>query len=806
MKTMKTMKSRFQNLVAAEVTRLKHSEDQSLLTSAATVLKEPLKITLNDVRRWQSEGSVSKVTGAIMAGLVWLGVVIGLHAQPVIPSTQPSNQVACLGGCLTYSVEATGTPPLNYQWRIYTTTGYSVVPGETASTIVLCNVPTNNTRLRVVVTDGGGLSSTSRLALMTIVLPPSITQQPRGAWAVIGESFIQSVIANGTTPRYQWYFNGQPLDGKTANSLVISSVQLTNEGVYHVVISNVCGVVTSDTARLTVVPNTTFAQITSGPLVQDLGDSPYASIADYDGDGRLDVFANRHVNGLSTLYRNLGGGNFARVTNDFSPMSWGYPSSEWADLDNDGRLDVLVVDVTGSLPNFFALNNGDGSFTKTLIEKVTAWSISMMDYDQDGFLDLHLIGGSRWTNSLYRSLGGQSFQSVTSAEVGGDLLTAPPVNQFASWADFDDDGRQDLFVASFTNYPGFTVTNYMPCQMYRNEGRGRFVTATNQVTQDAIHGWMGAWGDYDNDGRADLLYCATRWTASSAWDSFLYRNLGGGRFERSFVGFTLPWADVAAWGDYDNDGFLDLLMTERPGRGCSLFRNNGNGTFTRITAGPVVSNSPSGTYSVTPCWFDYDNDGFLDLFVANGDDRGAAMVANYLYHNQGNSNAWLKVKLVGAASNRDAVGAKVWVTADFARASRRQRREIAPGQFLGGNNRIAHFGLGDATNVATLRVEWPSGQVTELNNVAVRQHLTIMEAPGVRVMNSAQGAMQIELTAHVGMNIELRATNNLPIDFKTVPFTNWPLWKTVLQTNRTTTVTDPEASQYPWRFFGGRAQ
>lgn len=280
--------------------------------------------------------------------------------------------------------------------------------------------------------------------------------------------------------------------------------------------------------------------------------------------------------------------------------------------------------------------------------------------------------------------------------------------------------------------------------------------------------------------------------------SFIYRNLGGGNFQRTTI--PLPPSSLVLWVDYDNDGFLDLLLGQWfSTRGCALFRNNGNGSFMQITNGPIVTVvPPAGVHSYSGNWFDYDNDGALDLFVANGNDFGNLAVANFLYHNDGNTNAWLKVKLVGALSNRDAVGAKVRVQANYGGASRWQRREIAAGDSFSGNNSpIAHFGLGGATHVETLRVEWPSGAVTELHNVAVRQSLTITEAPGLRTLGFGQGAMQLQVTAHPGMNTALSHSSNL---------VQWTPWQTVPQTNRTTIVTDPDASQHPIRFYKARVQ
>src|SRR5262249_741319 len=129
------------------------------------------------------------------------------------------------------------------------------------------------------------------------------------------------------------------------------------------------------------------------------------------------------------------------------------------------------------------------------------------------------------------------------------------------------------------------------------------------------------------------------------------------------------------WGDYDNDGFLDVFVTTINGDGSFLYHNNGNGTFTRVLSG----SPPNDKRPAYGCaWGDYDNDGFLDLFVACG---GHSVSTNLLYRNNGNSNAWVKIRLVGVASNRSGVGAKVRVRATIWGRDVSQSREIAGNQF-----------------------------------------------------------------------------------------------------------------------------
>src|SRR5258705_2673935 len=267
--------------------------------------------------------------------------------------------------------------------------------------------------------------------------------------------------------------------------------------------------------------------------------------------------------------------------------------------------------------------------------------------------------------------------------------------------------------------------------------------------------------------------------------SFLYRNNGHGSFTKISQGDlvnSVAQSLAGAWADYDNDGFLYLLVVNgRTGFYANqLYRNHRDGPFL-----PVTNFAPAtdlGTWHGA-AWGDYDNDGFLDLFVANWGNTNA------LYHNNGNTNAWLKVKLRGTVSNRDGIGAKVRVKATFGGAARWQLRQISDGDGVVQNSIIAHFGLGNATNIDLLRLEWPSGIVQELTNVAVRQLLIIREAPRL-IPGSRAGQFQLMGGNRARYCIE--ATTNL-ID-----------WSCIAQlTNDQPTVpfSDPEPPSFPRRFY-----
>ena len=295
--------------------------------------------------------------------------------------------------------------------------------------------------------------------------------------------------------------------------------------------------------------------------------------------------------------------------------------------------------------------------------------------------------------------------------------------------DYDNDGDIDLFVDS-----AFPFTH----RLYRNEGNGVFTYVAGQLdgpldTTGSGFGstFAGCWADYDNDGFPDVFL-------ANVAKNFLYHNNGDGTFtniaDSAVVQDTIPVEAIfssCAWGDYDNDGFIDLFVTVGdayggPARSHNLlYHNNSDGTFTKVTEGPVVTDLTTECPGAS--WGDYDNDGFLDLFVSQG-AVAADPQTNLLYHNDGNSNAWLNVKLVGVVSNRSAIGAKVRVNAFYRGEGRWQLRDVSGGDGESNQQSLnAEFGLADATNIDTVRVEWPSGAVQELHNVAPRQFLTITE-------------------------------------------------------------------------------
>jgi len=476
----------------------------------------------------------------------------------------------------------------------------------------------------------------------------------------------------------------------------------------------------------------TFTKVTTGDIVTIPAWYWNGCWGDYDNDGWLDLFVGSDDRSTTNyLYHNNHDGTFTLIDQAAMPKE---PSKQhgcaWGDYDNDGHLDLIVTGGAGTFHNMLYHNNGDGTFSWVTDGPIyTETNVhgfhgpSWADYDNDGFLDL-FIAGHDVLNRLFHNQGDGTFTRITTNTIVND----PGDSECRGFVDYDNDGNLDLFVGNTDSHPNF---------LYRGDGHGNFTSVTDSGLSNAEGTWACAWADYDNDGWPDLLL------ANGPNKNSLYHNNRDGTFTNVTESTGLMEAtspndnfSAVAWGDYDNDGFIDLFVATgncypdpnncvlRPNL---LYHNEGDGTFKKVTEGPVVNDL------VTQCpgasWGDYDNDGFLDLFVSQG-SAWPTPQTNLLYHNDGNANAWLNVKLVGTRSNRSAIGAKVRVKAFYRGASRWQLRAVSGGDSQSNQQPLsAEFGLADATIIDTVRVEWPSGIVQELHSVTPRQFLTITEPP-----------------------------------------------------------------------------
>lgn len=485
------------------------------------------------------------------------------------------------------------------------------------------------------------------------------------------------------------------------------------------------------------------------------------------------------------------------------------------DYDNDDKIDIFLVD-SGSVsprpgPNGSALyrNLGQGRFTDmTARSGIQGRGYGMgscaADVDQDGWTDLYLTNYG--PNLLYRNQGDGTFTEVgVNAGVASELWSTS-----CAFGDLDNDGDLDLFVANYVDfsiennkfcgdhvkqvraYCHPNVYNGLPNALYLNRGDGTFEEVTRKAGMWTEQGKaLGVvMGDYDRDGWLDV------YVSNDSVPNFLYRNQGKGIFEEVglFNGVAVNGeghreAGMGTdFGDYDNDGWLDLIVTNLDMETNTLYRNLKGDIFVDTTFASRLGESSLRLVGFGTAFFDYDNDSHLDVGIANGHILDNALSfrdnidyaqPNLLFHNEpskaafedttaeagpgfalvkvsralavadydddgdldllitnngqapnllrndgGNRQNWLKVRLVGTRSNRAGVGALVTVTL----GQRSLLRQVTAGSsYLTQNDPRVHFGLGNIERVERLEVRWPSGVIDTLGNIRPNRLVTVVE-------------------------------------------------------------------------------
>jgi hypothetical protein len=465
-------------------------------------------------------------------------------------------------------------------------------------------------------------------------------------------------------------------------------------------------------------PTAPFDRSFNGDVNNENKTSSGSAWADIDGDGDLDVFVSAYLNENNLLYENVDGElklmKSGPVVNDAGLSS----GATFGDYDNDGFPDLFVANQQGQ-DNFLYRNLGGKGFERVTSSPIAtdqgdSYSAAWADFDNDGFLDLYVANMGRSKDFMYRNKRDGTFERVRNemTEQSFSTFSAAP-------ADFDNDGDMDLFLAEF----GFATPN----SLWKNNGDGTFERIKDSpiVTDEGMS--MGAsWGDPDNDGDLDLYVTNGFFFQGGEQNCQYYKNNGNGTFTKVTLGPLVSEVNghaTSSWADYDNDGDLDLWVSVYRGRSL-LFRNEGNDQWTKITEG-----TPIGFigYRDSSSWGDVDRDGDLDLLVTHWEGQN-----DLLFTNQGNANHWLYVKLAGTKSNRMGVGARIVAETTIGGQKVRQFRQILTNTGARGQSAPeAHFGLGDATKIEKLTVHWPSGATQELTGLDADRIITVREGEGV---------------------------------------------------------------------------
>ena len=428
----------------------------------------------------------------------------------------------------------------------------------------------------------------------------------------------------------------------------------------------------------------TLQESTAGPLVSDQFVSGGTTWGDYDNDSDLDnfvaevyrvavTFPNTYKTEYS-LFINDADGTFSRTDNhgDLSLETEECGAvGAWVDMNNDGYLDLVLSTLyikfqAGANNNAMYLNNQDGTFSKqsnSFTDRSTQQgSLSCVDYDGDGDQDIISVAGNdQQATVLYENTG---------SDFNPEILVQSEDAKGASWGDYDNDGDFDVIIT----ISGVDLDSGVPIAqeniLYNNDGGTLTAVSAGELTTDTLYSYASAWGDYDNDGDLDIFI----------------GNSGG---------YSTPQKSY-------------------------IYVNNGAGSFTKLL-NTVLSDS--AYYVRTSAWADYDNDGDLDLAV--GRDGKNRLFTNEL----ANSNHYLSIKLTGVTANINGIGSVIRVKATISGEPTWLLRDISGQTGFGSQNSLrAHFGLGDATVVDSVIINWAgSSTVDVFTNVPADQFMVVTE-------------------------------------------------------------------------------
>jgi FG-GAP-like repeat/ASPIC and UnbV len=466
-----------------------------------------------------------------------------------------------------------------------------------------------------------------------------------------------------------------------------------------------------------------------------------AIMEDFDNDGLLDIAVSSFdPTQPMSLYHNKGDATFEdRSEHAGVNKQLGGLVCYQTDYNNDGRMDIYIPRgawLPLAIRPTLLRNDGASGFADVtkesgLLDPLNSNAAAWADYDNDGWLDL-FVGCERQKNRLYHNKRDGTFDEVaTLAGVQGDAM------QFCkgcTWIDYDNDSYPDLFL---NNMAGAG-------RLYHNNRDGSFSDFSSPMGIDGPYRGFSCWAwDYDNDGWLDIFAtCYDRTLADvvkgligqphGRYSNRLFRNRQGRGFENvtKKAGLNMVFATMGSnYGDFDNDGWLDMyLATGEPALSTlvpnRMFKNVGGERFAEITGSSGTGHLQKGHGVACGDW---DRDGDVDIFVETGGAVNGDKYHNVLFQNPGQGNHWLTVKLVGKKTNRAAIGARIKVVT-AGEQPLTIHRHVSSGSSFGANPLQQTIGLARADRVALIEIQWPTSKTTQIfRNVAVDQAIEVTE-------------------------------------------------------------------------------
>ncbi len=505
--------------------------------------------------------------------------------------------------------------------------------------------------------------------------------------------------------------------------------------------------------------------LTDNAVTSGNGNTGAVLWADFDNDGDEDLlivpfnlFSATPVSPY--LFRNDGGNVFTPVNGGFDQAA--YVSAAAADYNNDGEVD-LYFSVFNS-ENLLYRGGAGMTFTKVNSSIITTVPASIeevsfapiwIDFDNNGRLDFFLYFQDVPSLLFSQNSDGTFTQQTTASPASTTFYGSD-----ASWVDFDNDGDLDAF---FVDGPDYNNSQENASKLFRNNGDGTFTfvsTAIFDTSGSDYEPFSASWGDYNNDGRQDLFISNESEQATAR--NRLYLNNGDGTFTKMTTSLVMELQTSptfgGTWGDINNDGRLDLLVVKTGAN--IIYLNQGSGVFTKVVNEKF--NDPY-YYNFGIALADYDKDGFLDavlgtidpsLFEEFGQSQGP-QPGHLLFRNNNTSGNWLQIKLIGAESNRSAIGARIRVRVTG--LTFQYRQVLNHTAFFGQNSSIAHFGLGTEPDVDFVEITWPSGHVQVLFNVDANQIITIEEdndGPAITSRTPVANATDVLINTTISVTLD----------------------------------------------------